>query len=115
LAPPEGEQTFPPTWDALPGLHLFRQNWLHPHLALRFPTVVAGRRYDPRTPAMALGLIDYVWTWQVFLATPAYVSSSTSHSLCSPSSPAASVLLTSITRISQQRSSVSRGVHRFGM
>jgi len=63
------------TWDALLALHVFEQNWLHPHPALRQPVVVAGRRYHQRTPAMALRLTDHVWTWCEFLMTPTRVSS----------------------------------------
>jgi hypothetical protein len=63
------------TWDALVDLHVFEQNWLHPHLALRQPMVAAGRVYDQRTPAMALHLSDHVWSWREFLTTPAHVSS----------------------------------------
>ena len=60
------------TWDALLGLALFHQNWLRPHPALRMPTAAPGRRYDRRTPAMALGLADHPWTWpEFFTARPA--------------------------------------------
>ena len=55
------------TWDALLGLVLFEQNWLRPHVALRQPSDEPGRRYRPRTPAMALGLTDHPWTWTEFL------------------------------------------------
>jgi IS1 family transposase len=63
------------TWNALLALHLFEQNWLSPHPALRQPVDVPGRRYDRRTPAMALHLTDHVWSWREFLTTPAPVSS----------------------------------------
>jgi len=63
------------TWDALLDLHVFEQNWLHPHPALRQPVHVAGRRYDRRTPAMALRLTDHVWSWREFLTTPTRISS----------------------------------------
>jgi IS1 family transposase len=63
------------TWDALLDLHVFEQNWLHPHLALRQPVSAAARFYDQRTPAMALQLTDHVWSWREFLATPVHVSS----------------------------------------
>ena len=59
------------TWDALLGLALFEHNWLRPHPALRQPTDLPGRRYEQRTPAMALGLPPHRWTWTEFLATPA--------------------------------------------
>jgi IS1 family transposase len=58
------------TWDALLGLALFEQNWLRPHPALRRPSDEPGRRYRPRTPAMALGLTDHPWAWTEFLTTP---------------------------------------------
>ena len=62
------------TWDALLALALCEHNWLRPHPALRPPTAVPGRRYAPRTPAMALGLTDHGWTWQEFLSTPVPVT-----------------------------------------
>ena len=55
------------TWDAAVGLALFAHNWLWPHPALRQPTSGPGRRYERRTPAMALGLADHPWTWPEFL------------------------------------------------
>jgi hypothetical protein len=64
-----------PTWDALLELHVFEQNWLHPHPALRMPVVAAGRIYTQRSPAMALYLTDHVWTWREFLTTPTRFSS----------------------------------------
>ena len=64
-----------PTWDALLGLHVFEQNWLCPHLALRMPVAAPDRSYDQRTPAMAIGLTDHAWTWREFLTTPTSISS----------------------------------------
>lgn len=60
------------TWDALVGLALFEHNWLRPHPALRQPVAqpMAGRRYHPRTPAMAIGLTDHVWSFTAFLTRP---------------------------------------------
>ena len=57
------------TWDALVSLCLFEHNWLRPHPALREPAegLAYGRRYRRRTPAMAIGLTDHVWTWDVRL------------------------------------------------
>ena len=57
------------TWDALVTLCLFEHNWLKPHPALRERAegLPGGRRYRPRTPAMAIGLTDHVWTWEEFL------------------------------------------------
>jgi hypothetical protein len=53
-------------------LTLFAHNWLRPHLALRRPLAepIDGRRYERRTPAMALGLTDHLWTWEEFLRLP---------------------------------------------
>ena len=57
------------TWDALFSLALFERNWLRPHIALRVPLPVPhdGRRYQQRTPAMVLHLVDHPWSWQEFL------------------------------------------------
>ena len=66
------------TWDALLGLASFEHNWLHPHPALRRPLVgptrSQDRRFERRTPAMALGLADRPWTWLDLLRMPAYAS-----------------------------------------
>ena len=63
-----------PTWDATVSLALFEHNWLHPHIALRRPLAVpvAGRRYQRRTPAMALGLTDHPWSFAEFLTAPVH-------------------------------------------
>lgn len=60
------------TWDAAVGLALFAHNWLQPHIALRLPLEVPcdGRRYCQRTPAMAMGLTDHIWTFHEFLMRP---------------------------------------------
>jgi hypothetical protein len=63
-----------PTWDALLSLHLFEQNWMRPHPALRVAVAASDRRYARRTPAMALGLTDHGWTWREFLTTPVPIS-----------------------------------------
>lgn len=57
------------TWDALFRLALFEHNWLRFHIALRVPLPEPwdARRYQQRTPAMALGLTDHQWSWQEFL------------------------------------------------
>lgn len=57
------------TWDALVGLAIFEHNWLRPHAALRRPIAAPDRRYEQRTPAMAIGLTDHRWTWEEFFAT----------------------------------------------
>jgi hypothetical protein len=57
------------TWDAAVTLALFEHNWLRPHPALRQPApdLPYGQRYRRRTPAMAIGLTDHVWSWEEFL------------------------------------------------
>jgi hypothetical protein len=57
------------TWDAALALALFEINWLRPHPALRGPLVPPqhDRRYRQRSPAMAIGLTDHIWTWDEFL------------------------------------------------
>lgn len=57
------------TWDAAVTLCLFEHNWLraHPALKQKLPEPVNGRCYRQRTPAMALGLSDHLWTWEEFL------------------------------------------------
>jgi hypothetical protein len=66
------------TWDALLDLAIFEHNWLRPHPALRLPIVgptrSQDRRFERRTPAMALGPADRPWTWLDLLRMPAYVS-----------------------------------------
>jgi IS1 family transposase len=62
------------TWDALFGLALFEHNWLRAHPALSQPSTVAGRYYQRRTPAMAIGLTDHCWSRPEFLTTKATVS-----------------------------------------
>jgi hypothetical protein len=57
------------TWDALVHLQLFEHNWIRPHRALRLPLQKPPRHYQPRTPAMALGLSEHPWTWITFLTT----------------------------------------------
>lgn len=58
-----------PTWDAAVTLALFEHNWLRPQRALRVPLPAPedGRHYQPRSPAMAIGLTDHIWTWDEFL------------------------------------------------
>jgi hypothetical protein len=66
------------TWDALLGLAIFEHNWLRPHPALRRPRVgptrSQDRRFERRTPAMALGLAERPWTWPELLRMPVHVS-----------------------------------------
>jgi hypothetical protein len=62
------------TWDGLVGVALFEHNWLRGHRGLREPTAAgaSGRRYRQRSPAMAMGLTDHVWSWAEFLWHPVY-------------------------------------------
>ena len=62
------------TWDALVSVCLFEHNWLRPHVALRERVLglPGGRRYRQRTPAMAIGLTDHVWSWEEFLTVRYY-------------------------------------------
>jgi len=48
---------------------LFEHNWLRPHPALRelAEGLPNGQRYRQRTPAMAIGLTDHIWSWEEFL------------------------------------------------
>lgn len=57
------------TWNALVIVCLFEHNWIRPHRALRerAEELPNGRRYRRRTPAMAIGLADHVWSWEEFL------------------------------------------------
>jgi hypothetical protein len=63
------------TWDALVHLQLFEHNCIRPHRALRLPMPSGLRRYQPRTPAMALGLTDHPWSWITFLTTSSHTTS----------------------------------------
>ena len=62
------------TWDALLSLALFSHNWCLSHGALRqalaTPEPGTQRRYHRRSPAMALGLSDHVWSLSEFLLRP---------------------------------------------
>jgi hypothetical protein len=62
------------TWEASVGLRIFENNWMRPHNALRQeqPGLPGGRRYLRRSPAMAIGLSDHVWTWTEFLTRSVY-------------------------------------------
>jgi IS1 family transposase len=62
------------TWDALFGLAVFEHDWLREHPALSQPSTTSGRRYERRTPAMAIGLSDHRWSWREFLTTKASIS-----------------------------------------
>lgn len=62
------------TWDAAVGLALFEHNWMRPHSALRQKRtdLTGGRRYVRRSPAMAIGLSNHVWSWIEFLSHAVY-------------------------------------------
>lgn len=55
-------------------LALFEHNWLRPHWAFREAAadLPNGQRYRRRSPAMAIGLTDHVWTREEFLQYPIY-------------------------------------------
>jgi hypothetical protein len=59
------------TWDALVGLQIFDHNFHRAHYALRLPLqIVDGvHRYHHRSPAMALGVTDHLWSFQDLLTT----------------------------------------------
>ncbi len=57
------------TWDALVGLQLFDHNFHRAHQALRLPRGDGVRRYHHRSPAMALGLTDHLWSFQELLTS----------------------------------------------
>ena len=48
---------------------MLEHNWLRHHIALRVRLMepADGRRYDRRTPVMAIGLADHIWTWTEYL------------------------------------------------
>jgi hypothetical protein len=62
------------TFDALVFLQLFEHNWIRPHHALRVLMPDQFQRYQPRTPAMALGLTEHPWSWITFLTTSVYTT-----------------------------------------
>jgi hypothetical protein len=57
------------TWDALVTLQLFDHNFHRAHRALRLPFEDGVRRYQQRSPAMALGLTDHCWSFQELLTS----------------------------------------------
>lgn len=63
------------TWDALVELQLFDHHFHHPHPALRLPVVGGARRYQQRSPAMALGLTDHLWSFQELLTSRVPITS----------------------------------------
>ncbi len=57
------------TFDALVDLQLFDHNFHRPHRALRLQACDGVHRYQQRSPAMALGVTDYLWSFQDLLTT----------------------------------------------
>jgi hypothetical protein len=57
------------TFDALVGLQLFDHNFHRAHRALRLPFEDGMRHYRQRSPAMALGLTDHLWSLQELLTS----------------------------------------------
>jgi hypothetical protein len=57
------------TWDALVTLQLFDHNFHRAHRALRLPFEDGVRRYRQRSPAMALGLADHLWSFREVLTS----------------------------------------------
>lgn len=51
-------------------------NWVREHRSLRQPlaTPEGRKRYQQRTPAMAIGLTNHIWTETEILRTPVYPS-----------------------------------------
>ena len=57
--------------EAMSFLTLFVYNFLRAHRSLRLPAPPGGRRkFLPRTPAMAAGLTDHIWTTREILSIP---------------------------------------------
>jgi hypothetical protein len=56
-----------PAFDALIGLQLFDHNFQRAHQALRLPGGDGVHRYHRRSPAMALGLTEHLWSFQEVL------------------------------------------------
>lgn len=52
-------------------------NWVRPHRSLRLELEVpqANKRFQPRTPAMAIGLTDRIWQVAEVLRYPVYPKS----------------------------------------
>jgi hypothetical protein len=65
------------TWDALVGLQIFDHNFHRAHCALRLPLQIADgvHRYHQRSPAMALGVTDRLWSFQDLLTTRLSITS----------------------------------------
>ncbi len=57
------------TGDALVGLQIFDHNFQRAHRCLRLPLGDGVHRYHHRSPAMALGLTDHLWSLQDLLTS----------------------------------------------
>jgi hypothetical protein len=57
------------TWDGLVGLQLFDHTFHRAHQALRLLGGDGVHRYHQRSPAMALGLTDHLWSFQELLTS----------------------------------------------
>jgi hypothetical protein len=59
------------TWDALVRLQIFDHNCCRTHRALRLPLGIPDgmHRYQYRSPALALGVTDHLWSFQDLLTT----------------------------------------------
>jgi IS1 family transposase len=57
-------------------------NWMRPHSSLRvkLEKAVGTREYDQRTPAMAIGIADKIWTWGQVLSWPVWALPMRNHS-----------------------------------
>jgi hypothetical protein len=52
-------------------------NLVHPHKSLRQPALLPGHRWTPRSPAMAAGLTDHLWSFYELLSSvPLFINSS---------------------------------------
>jgi len=51
-------------------------NWCRPHRSLRSPLAQpqGKKKFEPRTPAMALGLTDHIWSIRDILLTPVFLA-----------------------------------------
>ena len=56
-------------WDVAVVLCVFECNWLRSHRCVHgcVDGLLDGRRYWRRSPAMAIGLTDHIWSWEEFL------------------------------------------------
>ena len=51
-------------------------NLVHPHKSLRQPSLLPGHRWTPRSPAMAAGLTDHLWSvYELLSCVPIFINS----------------------------------------